>query len=156
VIDPFLKFVARVRPDGDCAIWTGSFRGREPSYGQFRPAGRDSQVYAHRWIYERTHGPIPEGLVIDHLCRRRHCVNVDHLEAVTTRENLLRGIGPTAKHARQTHCCHGHAFTPANTQMDAGSRRCAECHRQRQAAYNRRTRAAARELRQAIAAEYAL
>lgn len=48
-------------------------------------------VYVHRYVYERLVGPIPTGLVIDHLCRNRACFNPDHLEPVTQRENCLRG-----------------------------------------------------------------
>jgi len=49
--------------------------------------------YAHRLAYERAKGSIPAGLQIDHLCRVRECVNPDHLEAVSQRENIRRGKG---------------------------------------------------------------
>ena len=49
-------------------------------------------------------GTIPQGLVIDHLCRNKSCVNPAHLEAVTNTENVLRGEAPSAKAARKTHC----------------------------------------------------
>ena len=53
-------------------------------------------VMVHRLVYEATYGDIPAGLVLDHLCRNRRCVNPAHLEPVTVRTNTLRGIGPTA------------------------------------------------------------
>ena len=88
------------------------------------------QVLAHRHMYERLVGPIPDGLVLDHLCRVRHCVNPAHLEAVTQRENLLRGEGVVGRNYRKTHCVNGHAFDDDNTIREAdGSRRCVTCRR---------------------------
>ena len=66
-----------------CWIWRGSLN--QNGYG------RDGNGMAHRSYYERAHGPIPEGHTIDHLCRERACVNPDHLEAVTLKENTRRG-----------------------------------------------------------------
>ncbi|MFJ4777405.1 HNH endonuclease signature motif containing protein [Streptomyces sp. NPDC088762] len=71
--------------------------------------------YTHRIMYEQAKGPIPEGLQIDHLCRNRACANPEHLEAVTQKENILRGTGPSAQQARQTHCLNGHPFDEVNT-----------------------------------------
>jgi hypothetical protein len=68
-------------------------------------------------------------LKLDHLCRNPACVRPDHLEAVTARENTLRGIGPTAVNALKTHCVHGHEFTPENTRMKGIRRVCRECQR---------------------------
>ncbi len=103
------RFWARVNvhPDG-CWLWTGGIKGGT-GYGSF-----DGES-VHRVAYELLRGPIPRGLEIDHLCRVRRCVNPGHLEPVTHRENGLRGVGVAAKHARKTHCLHGHEFTEANT-----------------------------------------
>lgn len=92
-------------------------------------------LLAHRVAYELFVGPIPEGLTIDHLCRVRHCVNPAHLEAVTLRENVLRGDTPAAKNSMKTHCINGHPFNEVNTYMNGRSRACRACHR---AAYARR------------------
>ena len=73
-------------------------------------------------------GEIPDGLSIDHLCRNRRCCNPAHLEAVTNRENLLRG--PTTQASRnavKTHCINGHEFTEANTYYRKDGRTCRTC-----------------------------
>lgn len=93
-----------------CWLWIASVSS---GYGYFQYAGKREP--AHRVSYKLFRGSIPKGLQIDHLCRVRRCVNPEHLEAVTVRENVLRGNGPTARHARKTHCPRGHEFTPENT-----------------------------------------
>lgn len=116
----FWAQVARGAPD-ECWLWQGSLD--RDGYANNR---------AHRIAYELTFGPIPPGLVIDHLCRARSCANPHHLEAVTNRENVLRGVGITAREAAQTHCKHGHEFTDENTWLDKhGWRYCRPCMRQR-------------------------
>lgn len=71
-----------------CWNWTGSI-ARKTGYGMYH---RKSKC-VHRFYYERAKGLIPPGYEIDHLCRRRHCVNPDHLEAVTHTVNVRRGAG---------------------------------------------------------------
>lgn len=115
-------------PD-DCWPWLGvrTYNG----YGRFKLTARKSPVRAHRLAYEEMVGPIPEGLVIDHLCRNRLCVNPDHLEPVTNRENLLRGEGIAAINAAKTHCVKGHPFDEVNTYIEPsnGKRKCRTCRR---------------------------
>jgi len=72
---------------------------------------------AHRVLYEKLIGPIPDGLTLDHLCRNRRCCNPRHLEPVTIKTNLLRGFGVAANNARKTHCRNGHAFDADNTYL---------------------------------------
>lgn len=116
-----------IRRTPDCWEWVGS--RSQDGYGVVtirdpRKVGR----YAHRVVYEALVGPIPEGLTIDHLCRNRGCVNPDHLEPVTVRENTLRGVGPTAINARKDRCVRGHLFASAKI-TGTGWRRCEECKR---------------------------
>lgn len=129
------RFFGKVaRPDNDdrAACWEWQAFVMKNGYGKFGMGRGESPVLAHRWSYEFFRGEIPSGLVIDHLCRNRRCVNPDHLEAVSTRTNLLRGVGIVAQHATKTHCVNGHEFTPENTTTradHAGARRCRACMR---------------------------
>lgn len=87
-------------------------------------------LLTHRVAYEAFVGPIPDGQQIDHLCRQRACCNPEHLEAVTCRENLLRGDTLTAAQAAMTHCKRGHPFDEGNTYLRAdrpNTRGCIAC-----------------------------
>lgn len=122
------RFFAKVdTTGGPWACWMWTAKRNDAGYGQFWPTdGRG--VFAHRWAYEYVHGPIPAGLVIDHLCRNPACVNPWHLEAVTFRENVLRGMSPAAVGARRDHCVNGHPFSPENIRVnEKGHRRCRAC-----------------------------
>lgn len=128
-----LTFLAdRIEVGEDCWNWTGYIQNN--GYGAFRPTMRDL-VLAHRAVYEATVEEITPGLELDHLCFNKRCVNPDHLEPVTHRENIRRAF------ARITECPHGHPYTPDNLAKDKlGHRKCAECIRQRQRAAYRRKR----------------
>lgn len=121
--------------DRGCWEWTGK---RTPEgYGVAKVSNRS--VFAHRLSYEAHVGPIPAGLVIDHLCRNTSCVRPAHLEAVTDRVNVLRSTAPAAENARKTHCKRNHEFTPENTRRagrNGKGRRCRTC----ESAYDRRRR----------------
>lgn len=116
------------QPDG-CWIWT---RVKTPSgYGQVRWGGK--MVSVHRAYLSEVGYLLPDDLVIDHLCRNRACSNPDHLELVTNRTNILRGIGLAALNAVKTQCKYGHEFTPENTYVTkTGARMCRECGKLRQ------------------------
>jgi hypothetical protein len=125
---PIERFMAKVEFTDTCWEWTA--RRDVLGYGQLlwnQRAGR-----AHRVAYEYFVGPIPDGLELDHLCRNPPCVNPDHLEAVTHRENVLRGESPSARHARKTHCPQGHDYTATRTGATKGKRYCQTCRRERQ------------------------
>lgn len=103
-----------IKPDGYVDITIGSRRNNTRK-----------SVKAHRVSYEAFIGPIPEGLTIDHLCRVRDCVNPEHLEAVSMKENTMRSpISPTAVNARKERCpsCGGNYSTKKD-----GSRYCSPC-----------------------------
>ena len=120
------RFWNNVQRNGECWEWTASTQTQ--GYGQTTYSGR--RWLAHRVAYELMVGPIPEGLTLDHLCRNRICVRPGHLEAVTNRENVLRGEGTTAVNARKTQCDHGHPYTPENTYTrQDGTRECRTCRR---------------------------
>lgn len=96
-------------------------------YGRIKVSGKT--LATHRIAYEATKGPIPEGLQIDHLCRNRLCFKPDHLEAVTPRENVLRGASTAAQRAKVTHCPVGHPYSAENTRFYGRKRHCRACHR---------------------------
>lgn len=84
-----------------CWLWTG--RLSTGGYSQIT-----NGTFTHRWSYQHFIGPIPKGMVVDHLCEVRHCVNPTHFAIVTQRENVLRGRGITAENVKKTHGKHGH------------------------------------------------
>lgn len=136
-----VRFWAKVQKTDSCWLWTGVTN--PDGYGKFKVAGK--MVYAHRFAYELLVGPIPKGLQLDHLCRVRHCVNVGHLEPVTSRTNSLRGNTIPAHNTAKTHCPQGHPYDETNTLVRPGGwRHCRTCRRTYDRARNRETRRAAR------------
>jgi hypothetical protein len=97
---------------------------------------------AHRFAYQMLVGPIPEGLTLDHLCRNTGCCNPEHLEAVTHRDNVLRGVSFAAVNAVKTECPRGHPYDSENTYIvpSTGGRLCRLCQRD----HKRRWKAKAR------------
>lgn len=121
-VERFTKYIKIV---GDCWEWQ-AHRDKD-GYGIFTFKHHHS-VKAHRFSYELYKGAIPTDLVIDHLCRNRKCVNPNHLEIVTNKENCLRGIGPSAINSRKTHCNRGHPFDEENTYYQKNGRLCKMCN----------------------------
>lgn len=139
------KFWSRVRIEDHgyktrCFVWTGALS--DDGYGLVSVEGK--LMYTHVRAWTLVNGPVPPDRVIDHLCRWRPCFRTvlgggdgNHLEPITNKENVLRGIGPTALNAQKTHCPRGHPYDDANTiiRVDpitlAERRRCRTCERQR-------------------------
>lgn len=115
------RFWGRVAKTRSCWLWTGAINAG--GYGQTYWHNR--RLLAHRvsWMLAGR-GAIPTDRVIDHICRKRNCVNPDHLRLLTIAENVMIGVGPAAINARKTHCVHGHAFDSTNTYVDTSGRRC--------------------------------
>jgi hypothetical protein len=117
------RFWKKVNKTDTCWLWTGAITGA--GYGHLYIDYKD--VYAHRLAYEFLVGPIPEGLVLDHLCRVHNCVRPDHLEPVTDKENLARGEA-TLFQTSKTHCPQGHEYAGENLYLSSTNRRyCRTC-----------------------------
>jgi len=116
------RFWEKVEKTDSCWNWIAATNN---GYGIFKLNGKS--VRSHRFSYELYKGKIPKGLTIDHLCRNRKCVNSEHLEAVTQKVNVLRGISIQAINARKIYCINGHKFTPENTMKRKTGRMCRIC-----------------------------
>lgn len=127
--NPLLRFQERIiKHETSCWFWQARLNAQ--GYTVFKVNGKI--VHVHRWAYETFKGPIPEGLVVDHLCTNRSCVNPDHLEAITVKENNIRAKG--------TSCFQeGHPRTEENTIIISGVQICRRCHVKRERKYKYRS-----------------
>lgn len=137
----FFRFWDRVLVGDGCWEWQG--KKNDQGYGLF--SLKSVWYLAHRIAYEDRVGPIPEGLVLDHVkergCTSRSCVNPSHLEPVTQVENNRRAGQTTlaAANAAKTHCPAGHPYDEANTYVDRkGGRNCRLCHNEKSRVADRR------------------
>lgn len=124
-----INFWKRVDKDGPngCWIWQGACD--QHGYGSMTIDYKRHK--AHRLAFELLKEPLIVGMVLDHLCRNPACVNPDHLEQVSQKENVRRGDAVWVnglRNAQKTHCKNGHAFTSENTyRPKSGGRVCRKC-----------------------------
>lgn len=125
-LDPEVRFWAKVSkgrvPEhaprlGPCLIHRGADNGK--GYVQFTYNGRGD--YAHRYAWERAHGPIPDDLTVDHLCEVKRCVNVEHFTLATRVDNYLR------TQLAKLSCPNGHEYEPGTFRIRRGARECLIC-----------------------------
>lgn len=132
------RFLAKVKKQAGqgCWVWIGSLN--EKGYGHYWD--RKRVHLAHKWYYEKVKGKVPDGYVLDHLCRNHPCVRPDHLEPVTVKENTLRGESEVAKNAQKTHCKWGHPLEGDNLYVPPGraERYCRTCLRRNTQTYHER------------------
>ena len=120
---------------GECWLWTGGIDS--VGYGIATPTKLGARR-THVRVWETLNGPVPTGLVVDHICHNgsgceggptcihRRCVRPDHLELTTRAENFRRGSKPGRKPKKE--CIRGHEFTEANTYVTPdGRRQCKQC-----------------------------
>jgi HNH endonuclease len=142
---PEWRFWMKVeRNQNGCWIWKGHID--HGGYGTFRVrSGPRGMEKAHRFSWMNIHGPIEQGLTVDHLCRNRRCVNPAHMEIVTRGENTLRGVSGSAQNARKTHCKRGHLLSEENIYPRKDGRRACRICRKLQPDTRVRKRQAAKE-----------
>ena len=135
------RLMAMTYPEPNSGCWLCVASDSGNGYSKISVRGR--LQYAHRVSWELHRGPIPSGMMIDHVCRTRCCVNPDHLRVVTPRQNATENnVGPAASRAARTHCptCGGSYYAAT------GQRRCRACQRRsgmlRQQRYRTRQREA--------------
>ncbi len=124
---------------GGC--WEWDLTRTEFGYGKITLKQKkfNKSLIAHRLYYQLVVDYIPDNLVLGHKCDNPPCINPDHMEVTTQRENNAKGIGVTADNLRKTACDNGHKFTQENTgRYKNGWRYCRTCSRLRSKASHRK------------------
>jgi HNH endonuclease len=144
-----LTFSSYVEEQNGCLVWNGAKTKKgDEGYAIYGVKGEPTFLL-HRRLWIEANGPLSREEHLDHLCRVRACINIDHLEVVTVRQNVVeRGMGITAVNAVKEVCDHGHKFSAENTYVWTGAnggrhRICRECVRRNKHDYRARLKAAA-------------
>jgi hypothetical protein len=137
------RFWSRIENVNGCWEWQGA--RHLDGYGHIQlydaRTGKKRPIGTHRVAWELLVGPIPDGLLFDHLCRNTRCANPTHLELVSQRENVLRSESPAGVNSRRTHCVHGHDLSDlANVYLYPYKRACKICIMERYQRYRREGR----------------
>lgn len=116
---------------GPDACWPWMAALNDKGYGHFTLKRFEANgSRAHRISVLLSGRDIPEGMVVDHVCKNRRCVNPSHLRVVTQKENVTQNsLSYQAINAAKTHCIRGHEFTPENTYLRSEGRRCRTCRK---------------------------
>jgi len=136
LIEDRIQRNSMTEPNSGCWLWLGWLN--KNGYGRMKlgseKGGTMRQPMAHRASYEFYKGPIPEGMELDHICSVRCCVNPDHLEVVTHRENINLTVQRGRyrnQNMKKSHCKHGHEFTEENTYISKKNwRYCRTCRKE--------------------------
>lgn len=130
-------FMGYVDITDGCWLWNGCMD--KVGYGIIHTKGKSR--YAHRLSYELFIGELDDGLVLDHLCENKSCVNPFHLEQVTVGENTRRGL--INKYNSQINCPHGHLWSEnIRYYLYKGKphRKCARCNVENVSKYRDKSR----------------
>jgi len=121
--------------DKTSSCWNYTAYRNELGYGKY--TAERNTMYAHRFSYMITKGDIPQDMTLDHLCKNPSCVNPEHLEIVTMKENCLRGDSPPSINSRKTHCPIGHPLIGDNLYLHPkeNTRECRICRDARNKIY---------------------
>jgi hypothetical protein len=137
--DPVSRLTNRMKISGECWLCPPSDKR-----GYVTVWAEGGTRLAHVVMYRALVGEIPEGLTLDHTCRVRNCINPQHLEAVTSKVNTLRGDSPTALNARKEKCLKGHPLSGSNLRLNKkGARVCRACMAEHQRQWKQRRKVAA-------------
>lgn len=134
VLQRFFSQVDKGSRRDDCWVWQGA--RSEDGYGLFFGRTYANTRLAHRWHWVVMVGFLGPDEVLDHICRNRACVRLDHLRVVSAVENVLAGSGFTARNRLKTHCVNGHVLEEVTKSV----RRCRICKREWQRVRKARAR----------------
>lgn len=126
--------------ESGCWIWERACNKDGYGHHCILVFGEKKWIDAHRGSYIAFKGYINTGMTIDHLCKVKCCINPDHLDCVTNKENNSRGNSRSALNLRKTHCPQGHPLSGDNLYLYRGKRGCFTCRRKQASQSNLKAR----------------